>query len=336
MLFVLVLSSSVALVAFAGVGLSGQMSNAQAKAANSAEDRWVMIGAEQSAKSDVLAKRLTLGASKTYTIGKTSILATVLDNSSAMPNTVKIVLSGNADGRAISSTEVIALSKPIVTTIWSHGIYSNSNYTWPAASNVNGSVFFRNSISVLATGGIVSQDFKTCSLFNPMGLIKVNGAILTGMQAYQWPTLNSTTYTSKASSTLAGNQTLSGYTFPTDNALVVVNGNLTLTNAQITRSGTFYVTGSVTIDKVVRAKSSDHIAIICANNITFANGSKTVNAEGYFFAGGTISVNSPLSLNGAMIGNGFSGTSSVNVTWDPWIMADPANGQALKAPVLWP
>ncbi len=337
MLMVLVLGSAVATVAFASVGLAGSVSRSAGTKEESLQSDWALTGAYELAKSDLYARRIKPGESKTYTVGGRAILANILDNETAMPNTVKVKLTGNNRGRAIAKTTVLALAKPVLTTIWSHGIFSNSNFTWPASSIVSGSVYFRNNISVSATGGQISQDFKTTSMFNPMGLITVHGAILTGMTPYQWPAINATTYTGQASSVLPGNQTLSGtYTFPTNNALVVVNGNLNLNNTTITRSGTFFVTGSVTVSRLTKASPNDHIVIITPNGITFSTASGTVNADAYFFAGGQMTFNSPVTANGALLANSYSGNKPLNITWDKWIMEDPQNGKDLKAPGLWP
>ena len=334
MLLVLILGTAVGAVAFAGVALAGSVSNNASRALGNEQTKWAITGAVELAKSDLYTKKIAVGAATSYTISGRTIAVTTADNSAVMPNTVKLTLSGSSNGRPVYSTQVIAMAKPVITTIWSHGVYSNNGFTWPASSSVAGSVYFRNSISVLATGGQVSQDFKTSSMFNPMGLIKVGGAILTGMKPYTWPTLNTTTYTGQAASVLTGNQTLSGYTFPKDNAIVVVNGNLNLTNAQITRSGTFYVTGTVTVDKLQKMNASDHVVVICPNGITFSNGNKPVIADGYFFSGSTISIGSPLTVTGALVANSFTGSSAINIIWDQWIMADPANGKTLMVPGL--
>ncbi|HVT14316.1 MAG TPA: hypothetical protein VHE55_18780 [Fimbriimonadaceae bacterium] len=336
MLLVLIAGTAVGTIAFAGVSLSGSVAGNASKGLAAEQGNCILMGAQQLAKSDLIAKKITAGDMKTYTIGGIPVTVTTYDNSSVMPNTVRMTITATTTNGPIAWSSVIAIAKPIVTSIWSHGIFSNNSFTWPASTTVTGSVYFRNSISVQSTGGQVTQDFKTTSLFNPTGLIRVGGGIMTGITPYDFPTLNNNTYLGQASSVLTGNQTLGGYTFPVQNALVVVNGNLTLNNAQITRSGTFYVTGSVTVNKVTRASSSDHIAIITPNNITFSNGSSAVTAEGYFFAGGTITLSSNLNLTGAMIGNAYSGAKPLNITWDSWIMADPANGQTLKVPALWP
>lgn len=336
MLLVLIVGSAVATIAFASVGLAGSVASNASKGLTNAQGDCILMGAQQLAKSDLINKKLAAGNWKIYTVGGVPVTVTAYDNSSVMADTVRLTLSGTTTTGPIASTQVIALSTPIVTSIWSHGVFSNSGFTWPSSSTVTGSVYFRNSISVQSTGGRITRDFKTTSLFNPTGLISVGGGIMTGITPYVFPTINSQSYLGQASSVLAGNQTLAGYTFPVQNALVVVNGNLNLSNAQITRSGTFFVTGNVTVSKVTRSSQADHIAIICPNNITFSNGSSTVTAEGYFFAGGTITISSSLNLTGAMIGNSYSGAKPLNITWDQWIMADQANGQALKVPALWP
>jgi hypothetical protein len=335
MLLVLILGSAVATIAFAGVGLAGSVSKSSGSREQSLQADWALNGAFELAKSDLFARRVTAGDTKTYTVGGKAILVNVIDNDSQMPNTVRLQLTATAQSRPIARTRVLALAKPVITSIWSHGIFSNSNFTWPAASSVNGSVYFRNSISVSSTGGQVSKDFKTTSMFNPMGLITVHGAILTGMTPYAWPTINSASYTGQATSVLTGSQVLNGYTFPVDNALVVVNGDLTLSNSTITRSGTLFVTGNVTVNRLVKANPNDHVMIVTPRNITFS-GSGTVQADGYFFAGGQIAFNAPVTASGAMLANSYSGNKPLNITWDKWIMDDPQNGKTLKAPGLWP
>lgn len=335
MLLVLIVGSAVATIAFAGVGLAGSVSKASGSKEGGMEADLALNGAFEQAKSDLFARRVVAGDTKSYSVGGKSIQVSVIDNESAMANTVKLRLTGAYQGRTIGQTRILALARPVVTSIWSHGIFSNSNFTWPAASTVNGSVYFRNSISVSSTGGQISKDFKTTSMFNPMGLISVHGAILTGMTPYEWPSVNGPAYTAQASSVLNGNQVLNGYTFPVENALVVVNGDLTFNNSTLSRSGTFYVTGNVTVKRLAKADPNSHIVVVTPRNITFS-GSGTVTADAYFFAGGQIAFNSPVTANGALLANSYTGNKSLNITWDKWIMEDPQNGKTLKAPGLWP
>ena len=53
-----------------------------------------------------------------------------------MTKFIDLTLNGISKGRQLNSTAVIALAKPIVTTIWSHGIYSNNGFTCRCSANI--------------------------------------------------------------------------------------------------------------------------------------------------------------------------------------------------------
>src|SRR4051812_44775328 len=87
MLLVLILSSAVGIIAFAGVGLSGAVSNTASRAENAQQDDWAVVGASELAKSDLMMKRIAIGGSKAYTIAGRTLTVQMDDNTSSMPNT---------------------------------------------------------------------------------------------------------------------------------------------------------------------------------------------------------------------------------------------------------
>jgi hypothetical protein len=300
-----------------------------------------MSGAMEMAKSDLMSGNMSAGDTKTYYVGGSAISVSAVDNSANAANTVVLTANG-APGKGEqsnnSSKKTVAVVPTSLNNIWSYGLYSNGGFTWPSLglSKVVGSVYFRNSISVLGTGGQISKDFKTSSSFNPLSVLKISGAILTGVSPLSFPSLSTSTYTAAADSVLTGNQTLTGYTFPTDNALVVVNGNLTF-HGTVTRQGTIYVTGTVLINgNVTLQSSSKKLLIITPNGITFNGSGTALTADGYYFAGGTITISDSLTNTGALVGNNFSVASSFTENWDQWLTQKAANGQVMSAPGMWP
>lgn len=330
LVFTVLVATAVIVTAVAGVQITGAVASEQSQKENAVENGYLMDGAINLARADLEANQAKPGDTKTYYVGGEAFTVTFTAGKSAL-NAVLTVGSTSSKGKALKSTQAVVFLPTRTSSLWSYGIYSDGTYSWLTGSSVTGSVFFRNGITIQGSGGKVSGDFKTSSIFNPNGILVIGGAIFTGMDPLAWPSVATKDYKNAATTTLTGSQTLTSFTFPSANALVIVNGNLTLSNALITGSGTFYVTGNVTVDKALRAKSADHFLVI-GNNVTFANSLRSVSADGYYFACHTMTISSPLTLNGAIVASSFLVLGSVNVTWDPWLTSDPANGTSLWIP----
>lgn len=334
MMVVVLTATAVALTVVAGIGLTSIVSRTESKKEKGALKKYVADGAIQLAASDLSSGKLDLGGSKTYTIGGETVTVTAVDNSSLVPGTAVLQIAGSDPVDTISTQKTIAFLAKGVSNLWSYGVYSNGGFTFPllGSSKVTGSTFFKNSISILGSGQI-TKDYKSSSSLNVLGLLNIGGAILTGVTALTYPSITNSTYQAAADTVLTGDQTLNGYTFPKDNALVYINGNLTL-QGSISHYGTFYVTGSVTINGNVSSNSK--LAIITPGNITFNGSGSSLTADGYYFAKGTIYLTDKLTNTGALVGNGFSVSSNFNITWDSWATQKAQNGANLRLPGMWP
>lgn len=334
MIVVALTTTAVAITVVAGIALSAAVSRNQAKGERKLLKGYVTEGAIELATSDVASGVLALGQSKNYTIGGITVTVTANDNSGIIPGTAILSVDGTSPSMPIKSTKTVAYIPRLVSNIWSYGIYSNGGFTFPllGTSKVVGSTYFRNSISILGTGQI-TKDYKSTASFNPLGLLNIGGAILTGVTALTFPSLTNATYQSAATTVLTGDQVLNGYTFPSEGALVYINGNLTL-HGSINKLGTFYVTGSVKIDG--NLSTNKQLAIITPGNLTFDSSGTAITAEGYFFSRGTVYLTDKLTLDGALVGNAYSVASNFTVTWDQWATQAAANGESLKLPMMWP
>lgn len=334
MMVVVFTATAVAVTVVAGIGLTSVVSNSESKKEKKELKKYVADGAAALATSDLASGKLDVGQSKTYMIGGESVTVTATDNSANVAETVVLSIDGADPVDKVKGKKTVAHVLKGVSNIWSYGVYSNGGFTFPllTTSKVQGSVFFRNSISILGSGQI-TKDYKSSSSLNVLGLLNIGGAILTGVQALTYPSLSNSTYQAAADTVLTGNQTLNGYTFPTEDALVYVNGNLTF-QGNVQREGTFYVTGTVTINGDV--KPNKKFAIVTPNSITFNGSSSTLKADGYYFAKGTINLTDKVTCNGALVANAFSVSQPVDITWDKWATDKAANGQKLKLPDMWP
>jgi hypothetical protein len=252
MIIVAFTATAVAIIAIAGVGLSGAVSNNQSKREKSQEMMYVMNGAAELATSDLAAGRLQIGTPKTYYVGGIAVTVTAADNSSVLANTATLLINGTAPSGSIASSKTVAFTPRAVKNVWSYALYSNGATEVASGSKTVGSFFTRGRptapgggllsglLGLLGLGttvATVTKNFETVSTYNPMGILTVQGAILTGVTPDPFPTLSTAAYTGAAASVLSGNQTLNGYTFPANDALVVVNGNLTL-HGTIVNEGT--------------------------------------------------------------------------------------------------
>lgn len=336
MIVVTFVVTAVAIVALAGLGLSGAVSTSQSKLEKKQELKYVVDGAAQLAASDLSSGLLTVGNSKTYYVGGVAVTVAATANPN-LGNAANLSISGASGGMPISTATTVAYLPSVVDNLWSYGIFTNNTFTWPllGSNKVVGSFYAKNSISVLSLGGQVTKDFKTSSSFNPLSLLSIGGGILTGIKPMGFPTVTSTDYTSNAQSTLQGNQVLNGYTFPSANAIVVVNGNLTI-KGTVNGDGTFYVTGTITVNgNLARQSSSHHIVFVTPGSIVFS-ASGSISADGYYYAGTQITINSTLTTTGALTAGTFSVGAGFTVNWDNWLTKNTINGQSLHAPGMWP
>lgn len=327
--------TAVAVTVVAGLTLTGSVSKDASKKEKKKEADYIADGAMTLALSDVKNGKLAPGQSKTYLVGGESVTVSATDDSGGTGQSVLLDVAGNIDGAKLAKKASKPLGKGAIDVLWSYGMYSNNTLSWPLGAKVTGSVFVRRNLSILGTGTI-TKDFKTSSSLNLLGLLNVLGSLITGVTAKTWPSVTTSGYTSNADSVLAGPVTLTSYTFPKKNALVVVNGDLTM-KGNVNGSGTFYVTGNVTVNgNLTLPAGGDHMVVITPGNITFTNGLSSITAEGYYYAGGTMAISSPLTLSGAAVANDFSGSGKFTVTWDQWLTKDPKNGVEMKAPGMWP
>ncbi|HVT14049.1 MAG TPA: hypothetical protein VHE55_17430 [Fimbriimonadaceae bacterium] len=336
MVVVIFVATAVGITVMAGVGITGAISNSQSKQERAQEMKYVFAGASQLAVADLAAGKLLPGNSATYTIGNTTVTVATAPNPN-LANSAILTISGSSLGNPVSSVTNVSYLPAIIDNTWSYGIFSSGAFTWPlGTSKVVGSVYFKNSISILGSG-TVTKDFKTSSSLNPLSLLTIGGALLTGINVKTLPAISNSTYTSAATTVLSSSQTMNGYTMPSSYALVVINGNLTI-HGTINGDGTIYVTGSVTVDgNLTRQNGGRHIMIVTPNNITFkATSGNSMTADGYYFAGGQISIQTALTNTGGLIANSFGVSSGFTITWDPWINQDSGNGQLMHAPGLWP
>lgn len=336
MVMVIFVATAVGIVAIAGVAVTGTISNSQSRLEKAQELKYVVSGASQLAIADLEAGVLLPGDSKTYYIGGNAITVRTSTNPN-LANSALLTISGSSGGIPVSSVLSVSYLPAMIDNVWSYGIFSNGGFTWPlSSSSVVGSVYFKSTISILGSGQ-VSKDFRTSSSFNPLSLLTIGGAILTGINPKTFPTVSNTTYTSSADAVLSGSQTLNGYTMPTANALVVVNGNLTI-KGTVNGDGTIYATGTVTVNGNLSKQSGGrHLLILTPGNITFkASSGSSMTADGYYYAGGQIAIQTTLTNSGGLVANSYSVTSGFTVNWDPWMNQAAGNGQLIHAPGLWP
>ena len=169
MLIIAIVVTAVSVTALVGVGLAGSVSNSQSKLEKSQELKYVVFGATQLAVADLATGALIVGQSKTYYVGGNPIVVVAAVNPSPA-NTCTLTLTGANASMPVSTTCVAPYSPTVTENCWSYGIFSNASFTWPllGANKVTGSVYFRDSISILGSGGQVTKDFKTASSFNPL------------------------------------------------------------------------------------------------------------------------------------------------------------------------
>lgn len=335
-MMVIFVATAVGIVAITGVAVTGTISNTQSKLEKAQELKYLVAGASQLAISDLEGGALLPGDSKTYYIGGNAVSVSTASNPN-LANSAILTFSGSSGGMPVSSVLTVAYLPAIVDNCWAYGIFSDGAFTWPlTSSKVVGSVYFKSTISILGSGQ-VAKDFKTSSSFNPLSLLTIGGAILTGINPKTFPAVSNSTYTSSADAVLSGSQTLNGYTMPTANALVVVTGNLTI-KGTINGDGTIYATGSVTVNGNLSKQSGGrHLMIATPGNITFkASSGTSMTADGYYYAGGQIAIQTTLTNSGGLVGSSYSVTSGFTVNWDPWINQASGNGPLLHAPGLWP
>ncbi len=341
LMVVLIVSTSLGITAVAGLTLTGNISRNQEKKENKVKDAYVLSGAVAMAEGDLATAKIKAGDLKVYYVGGQAVTISIADNSGSLANTVCITAS-KADklGRTVlnqNGGEVTAVLTSQLDNLWSYGVFSNSGLTWPTGSVVNGSVYCKNSPTILGSlGSKITKDFKTTGSFNPLGLITVLGNILTGVAPFPFPDVTAAGYPTAATSTLVGPQTLTAYNFPASNALVVVNGNLTLRGA-VKGTGTFYVTGNVIVDQnVSNYNGFTHFSVVTPNGITFGGASATISAAGYYFAGTSVTINKTLTLTGALAAGNYVNNAKFTVTWDNYLQTNAAQAKQLRAPTYWP
>lgn len=333
MIVVVFMVTAVAVTAFAGLALTGTVAKDQVDDESQKKDQYIVEGAVQLANADLIAGKVTPGTTKQYVVGGKSVSVTIDDNSAAVDGTVKISVKGVSNPK-IAKAKIVPIVKGVIDNVWAYGLYSNGSLGFPSNSVVTGSVYVKNSLGALGLNVKVTKDLKTSSSFNPLGLLNILGAIVTGVAVKPMPSVLASNYQSNADTVLVGDQTLVDYQFPQDYSITYINGNLNLTG-DIKNNGTFYVTGNVTITGKTKPNSgSDHYLVITPGTITFSG--TGLDVEGYFYAGTQATISNTLKLKGGIAANAFGGSSAYNITWDQWLTKSATNGAALHAPAMWP
>lgn len=337
MIIVALTMSAVAITVIAGLALSGAVANRVAKSEREQENKYIVDGAIQLATADLVSGALTTGQSKVYKVGGHDVTVAAVDNSFNLANTARLVVTGAGKGGATLQTSTLVATKvrPI-DNVWSYAFYSNTNFTFPWGSNrVSGSVFLRGAPSLLGGSILITSDFKTCSLFTPLAFLTIQGKMRNGVPPLSFPSVKMSDYTPVATTVLNGNQTFNGYTFPSPNAVIVVNGNLDLKGA-IIGSGTIFVKGNVDVTgSVSRPSPAAHLLVVSPQNVTI-RGSGSMNVDGYYFSGGQLTIKNPLTGVGGFAAQSTNVQATFNTTWDPWLTKDAANGKTLHAPAMFP
>lgn len=337
MIIVALTMSAVAITVIAGLALSGAVTNRVAKSERDQENKYIVDGAIQLATADLATGALAAGQSKVYRVGGHDVTVAAVDNSFNLANTARLVVTGAGKGGAtLQTSQLVATKVGSIDNIWSYAFCSNTNFSFVSGANrVNGSVFFRNSPSLLGGSVLITQDLKTCSLLTPPPFLTIQGALRTGVAPLSFPSVKMSDYTPVAAVVLNGNQVLNGYTFPSPNAVIVVNGNLDLKGA-IMGSGTIFVKGNVDVTgSVSRPSPAAHFLVVSPQNVTI-RGSGSMNVDGYYFSGGQLTIKNPMTGVGAFAAQSYNVQATFSTSWDPWLTKDPANGKALHAPVMFP
>lgn len=273
------------------------------------------------------------------TIRGTNVNCTLTDGSAEASNSIKVTATISDGGYSYTRSGFVSMTRysPFEYAIAVNKNFSTAQAVITGSGGANGDIFANGNISVLALLTVVNGNADATGTSNAT---LVSGSKRGSLRAMSFPNPIDTDYQTAATTTLSGNQTLNGYTFPAVAAgqpypIVYISGSLTFKGA-ITNVGTFYATGLISFNgNVTYANASSRVAFITGNNITWG----AFNVVGYMYAKGNFTsqglsgTNSSGSL--AAAGNVVINRATT-VTLDPTVRDDPLQGYLLHLPVYWP
>jgi hypothetical protein len=279
----------------------------------------------------------------TYSLSMNGVTGTVnvADNSGQILNSnlVSATLT-TTDGRSFVESSI--LSKEQIPNMFQYAIFSDSDATGGNAANTGsagtlGDVFVIGSFS--PNGSSIINGIAASTGTTTSNGATITGGTISGASApCSWPTVNGATYLSASTTNYGSSQSFANYTFPTVSAgssypLVYIAGNLSI-GGVITNTGTFYVTGTVSVTSNMSfANGNSHLAIITPNSMNITN-----NMVGYVYCGGTFLYGSSgVTVSpGSVAASAFNFKKSASTVLDPFVKSSSGNGTLMHLPGLWP
>lgn len=230
---------------------------------------------------------------------------TATDNSAKTKGTVLFASTGTQGRETCTLTRVLAVSS--ATNVFDYALCSNSALSATTsvvtgASKANGDIRANGNISLLNLSSKINGDATATGTISAWS---ITGKKTPSSDPQSFPAINTAYYQSIASLNYTGDVYFSGgYTFLNANDVLVINGNVNLSNLTFSGSGTIIVTGTLTVSgSITPAFSGNRIAILCLGGITFVG---TGSVSGFYYAHNS-SNTAGLTVNSGVILTGTSG-----------------------------
>lgn len=189
----------------------------------------------------------------------------------------------------------------------------NGDLTWVAGSSVNG--------DLLLTGRILGS--------RP----SVSGTTTESAPALWFPTYALADYQA-VGLVYMGNLTLPVLSFPGNNLVIVVTGNLTLDGGTTSGSGIVVVGGTLRFRAAANRFGTGSRWVYLANKVTVDGPVRDL--DGFFYTPGIFETKGTLNVVGSIACQELITGGTLRINHDPAFVTDPELGWTMKVPSYWP
>ncbi|HVT14050.1 MAG TPA: hypothetical protein VHE55_17435 [Fimbriimonadaceae bacterium] len=339
LVFVLVVAACASIALMALVSLAAQMNSTMMRVEQQARADMAMQGAVAAIRFQANSGALGVPSTQTIMIDNFGCTTTVTDNGANIANSYKVDISTNRWGNTYTLSRVTGLpAGSAASSLYKYAVAFNaacsmSNQLDTHDTGHKASLYSNGTLHLSQSGCSIDGD---ADLTTPTSgsYLSVTGSKATNAAARSWPTTSTTNYQNAADYSF-GNHSVGNISFPSSHCLVVVNGDMTFNGGTISGTGTYYVTGNVTISgDLSYSNSSAMIAIICRGTVTVSDYTDVV---GIVFTDGISWGNNDHITKGLLcLDNATSFYRSLDVTYDSRIRDGGGLGKSMHLPGLWP
>lgn len=194
----------------------------------------------------VVCNGVAMPYSASRSLGDGTVSVTVTDNSANAAGTIKVVSTGAYRGDRRTVTKILATSGNY-HTIFDYALATNSTLnTGQAVSTGSGtkgdSIFANGSIKLTNLLTLINGDAVATG---SVSVLLCLGQRLASQPALPFPALDLAYYQTIAAQTYSTSQTFGNITFPSTNAVIYVNGDITLSGGTIRGTGTLVASNRI-------------------------------------------------------------------------------------------